>query len=249
MTFRTLSSDIHSGGEDPEIPDYLARALADLRRFEGRLLNGSPLPPAYLVVTNRPFDHNLDGADTRCSALFEGFQIPDFKSGAAFPSLRAAHRAKLAHADLHQLMSSMRKHSEIPVTFDGQAPELAFAEQQPRLTVGEFYLVPDSEGDQQRGRLIQAVVLGTSAMGTYALDTGQSVIASTPLTEAEVAAYRRHPDTFFGVHHKVSGSAKTPLDLFDFFLDGYRETSVVHSGCWITANRPPIIAGESQVID
>ena len=125
----------------------------------------------------------------------------------------------------------------------------AFAEQQPRLTVGEFYLVPDSEGDQQRGRLIQAVVLGTSAMGTYALDTGQSVIASTPLTEAEVAAYRRHPDTFFGVHHKVSGSAKTPLDLFDFFLDGYRETSVVHSGCWITANRPPIIAGESQVID
>src|ERR1022692_204537 len=127
MTFRTLSSDIHSGGEDPEIPDYLARALADLRRFEGRLLNGSPLPPAYLVVTNRPFDHNLDGADTRCSALFEGFQIPDFKSGAAFPSLRAAHRARLAHADLHQLMSSMRKHSEIPVTFDGQAPELARA--------------------------------------------------------------------------------------------------------------------------
>src|SRR5262249_4852466 len=58
-----------------------------------------------------------------------------------------------------------------------------------------------------------------------ALDNGQSIIVSTPLTEAEVAAYKRHPDTFFGVHHKVSGSAKIPLDWFDFFLDGYRETS------------------------
>ena len=62
-------------------------------------------------------------------------------------------------------------------------------------------------------------------MGIYALDNGQSVIASTPLTEAEVAAHKRHPDTFFGIHQKVSGSAKTPLDWFDFFLDGYRETS------------------------
>jgi len=215
--------DVHGGGES-EIPDYLARALTDLRRFEGRLLNGSPLPPAYLIVTNRPFDRNLDSADIRCSALFEGFQISDFKSGAAFPSLRAAHHARLAHADLHQLMESMQKHSEIPVTFDGEAPELAFAEQQPRLTVGEFYLVPDSEGKEQRGRLMQAVVLGSSAMGVYAFDNGVSVIASTPLTEAELGAYKRHPDTFFGVHHKVSGSAKTPLDMFYFFLDGYRET-------------------------
>jgi hypothetical protein len=211
-------------GDVAEIPSYLARALADLRRFEGRLLNGSPLPPAYLVVTNRPYDHNLDNPDTRCSALFEGFQIPDFKNDVGFPSLRDAHRARLAHADLHQLMASMRQHSEIPVTFDGQAPELAFGAQQPRLTVGEFYMVSDSEGKQQRGRLMQAVVLETSAMGIYALDNGQLIIAPTPLTEAEVAAHKRHPDTFFGVHHKVSGSAKTPLDWFDFFLDGYRET-------------------------
>jgi hypothetical protein len=127
--------DVH-GGDADKVPYYLARALADLRRFEGRLLNGNPLPPAYLVVTNRPYDHNLDNPDTKCAALFEGFQIADFKSDVGFPSLRAAHRARLAHADLHQLMASMRQHSEIPVTFDGQAPELAFGAQQPQTHRG-----------------------------------------------------------------------------------------------------------------
>jgi hypothetical protein len=212
------------GGDDNTIPSYLAQALKDLRRFEGRSGNGKALPPAYLVITNRPYDHNLEGADTKCTALFEGFQIPDFKIDVGFAGPRAAHRARLAHADMHQLAASMQRHSEIPVTFDGQAPELAFSNQVPRLIVGERYVVPDAQGKEQHGTLIQAVVMGCTATGIYALDNGQSVIASTPLTEAELAAYKRHPDTFFGVDHKASGSLKTPLDMFDFFMDGYRET-------------------------
>ena len=212
------------GPDDSTIPSYLAQALKDLRRFEGRTFNGAPLPPAYLVITNRPYDHNLEGADTKCAALFEGFQIPNFKMDVGFAGPRAAHHARLAHGDMHQLAASMQKHSEIPVTFDGQAPELAFANQTPRLIVGERYVVPDGQGKEQHGTLTQAVVMGSNAMGIYALDNGQSVIASTPLTEAELAAYKRHPDTFFGVDHKASGSLKTPLDAFDFFMDGYRET-------------------------
>jgi hypothetical protein len=156
--------------------------------------------------------------------MFEGFQIPDFKMDVGFAGPRAAHRARLAHADMHQLAASMQNHSEIPVTFDGQAPELAFSNQTPRLIVGERYVVPDAQGKEQHGTLTQAVVMDSGAMGIYSLDNGQSVIASTPLTEAELAAYKRHPDTFFGVDHKVSGSLKTPLNAFDFFMDGYRET-------------------------
>ena len=212
------------GPDDSTIPSYLAQALKDLRRFEGLTFNGAPLPPAYLVITNRPYDHNLEGADTKCAALFEGFQIPNFKMDVGFAGPRAAHHARLAHGDMHQLAASMQKHSEIPVTFDGQAPELAFANQTPRLIVGERYVVPDGQGKEQHGTLTQAVVMGSNAMGIYALDNVQSVIASTPLTEAELAAYKRHPDTFFGVDHKASGSLKTPLDAFDFFMDGYRET-------------------------
>jgi hypothetical protein len=94
---------------------------------------------------------------------------------------------------MHQLAASMQKHSEIPVTFDGQAPELAFSNQIPRLIVGERYVVPNAQGKEQHGTLTQAVVMGSNAMGIYALDNGQSVIASTPLTEAELNSTTENP--------------------------------------------------------
>jgi len=89
---------------------------------------------------------------------------------------RAAHRARLAHADIHQLATSMQRHSEIPVTFDWQAPELAFSNLTPRLIVGERYVVPDGQGKEQHGTLMQAVVVGSNAMGIYTLDNGQSAV-------------------------------------------------------------------------
>jgi hypothetical protein len=210
--------------DNEQMPAYLSRALSELRGFEGRSVNGRPLPPAYLIITNRPYIHNLEGPDTKCTALFEGFQIPQFKMDTGFAGPRAAHHARLAHADIHALAASMQQHSEIPTTFDGQAPELAFGDQTPRLVVGQKYMVPDADGTEHQGTLMNAVVMGSSAMGVYALDSGQSVIATVPLTEAELAAYRRHPDTFFGVELKVSKSLKSPLDMFDFFMEGYRET-------------------------
>ena len=65
---------------DLEIPAFLARALGHLRRFEGRPMNGVPLPPAYLFITNFPFHHDLEGSAYRSSVMAEGFQIPDFKN-------------------------------------------------------------------------------------------------------------------------------------------------------------------------
>ena len=44
------------------------------------------------------------------------------------------------------------------------------------------------------------------------------------LTDAEMAAYGRHPDTFFGVVQPVSKQISDPLGLFDFFHTSYRET-------------------------
>jgi len=125
-----------------EIPVFLERALTNIRASEGRKINGRPLPPAYLFVTNHPFEHNLEGSVFRTSVLAEGFQIPDFKIDTAFPSIRAAYESRKAHADMHQLLKSMNEHSAVPVTFNGEAPELAFGEHQPRLLIGETYLVP-----------------------------------------------------------------------------------------------------------
>jgi hypothetical protein len=44
------------------------------------------------------------------------------------------------------------------------------------------------------------------------------------MTEEELIAYRRQPDTFFGVTLKQTQKARDPLDLFDFFYEGYKKT-------------------------
>jgi len=39
---------------------------------------------AWKFVTNFPFHHDLEGSAYRCSAMAEGFQIPDFKNDSQF---------------------------------------------------------------------------------------------------------------------------------------------------------------------
>ena len=208
------------------MPERFAKALTDLRRFEGRALNGQSLPPAYLFITNRPHDIALEVKHIRTTILAEGFQIQGFKLDTAFPSLRAAHHARKEHADMHQLIESMRVHSEIPTTFDGTPPELAFAGETQRLIIGETYLVPDSKGVERPGKLTSATVNETESKAYVAhhLDNGEAVIGTVPLTPEELAAYRRHPDTFFGVEMRAPQKTETPLELFDFIMDSYRDT-------------------------
>ena len=218
------------GAGDGVMPARFSKALADLRGFEGRHPNGQPLPPAYIFVTNRPHDLDLEGKHIRTTILAEGFQIQGFKFDTAFQSLRAAHRARKEHSDMHQLLGSLRIHSEIPTTFDGTPPELAFSEQPARLVIGETYFVPDANGAERPGKLISATAVETESMAylVYQMDSGESVIATVPLTPEELAAYKRYPDTFFGIEMKASRKAKTPLDLFDFIMDGYRDTPQEH---------------------
>ena len=209
-----------------DIPDYLRRALSNIRQFEGRDLKGQPeksLPSAYVFVTNQPYGHNLESIALPCAILAEGYQIPDFKRDALFPSLREAHKARKNHQDMHDLLASMQIHSEVPATFDGEAPELAFGENPQRLIVGQTYLVPTSNGPDQPGTLTTACVneRESTAYAAYLLENGESVIVTHPLTEGELSAYKRHPDTFFGSEINSTRKLETPMEIFDFFLKMY----------------------------
>lgn len=217
--------DVQDSGNGA-IPARLSKALTDLRGFEGRRQNGQPLPPAYLFVTNRPHDLALEEKHVQTMILAEGFQIPGFKFDTAFQSLRSAHRARMEHADMHQLVESMRVHSEIPTTFDGTPPELAFTRQSQRLIIGDTYLVPDSKGVERLGKLTSATVneRESKAYVTHYLENGEAVIGTVPLTPEELAAYRRHPDTFFGVEMRAPQKIETPLEVFDFIMDSHRDT-------------------------
>jgi hypothetical protein len=60
--------------------------------------------------------------------------------------------------------------------------------------------------------------------GVYSLETGQQVIATSPMTDAEVQVYRQYPDTFFGTLMPAARRSKTPIDLYDFFFSTYQHT-------------------------
>ena len=187
-------------------------------------MNGEPLPSAYLFITNFPFHHNLEGTAFKSSVIAEGFQIPEFKSDGAFPSIRHALNAREAHADMHRLVASIREHTHIPSTFDGEISEFAFGDAQKRLVIGQIYLVNDQDGIERRGKLSAATVDETEKLAycVFALETGQSIVATCPLTDAELQAYKQYPDTFFGSITQPTKKTDSPLELYDFFHDAYR---------------------------
>lgn len=209
-----------------EVPTYMQRALADLRKFEGRIINGKPLPDAYLVVTNTPWHHHLHASNFRCVAMAEGFQIRDFKIGTTFPSLRAAIDSRDQHIEMYDLIQSMKDHGNIPSTFNGEIPEFAFGDGEARLLIGQRYLVTDPDGNESPGLLTTATVAEGEQKAYCGLSfaNGKAGIYTWGLSDAEMDAWRKHPDTFFGEVGQRSTKAEDPLDLYDFFHRSYRQT-------------------------
>ncbi len=207
-------------------PEFIQRAFDKLRRFETRDPQAQRQDPAYVFLTNAPWEHHLDSYEWRQLALADGFKIEDFKLDHQFPSLRAAINGRQAHIEMHELLMSIRTHSSIPSTFDGENPELAFIEsEQKRLKIGAKYLVPDAEGNQVEGVLASAIVMEQDKVAVCAVNTkaGRGIIVRVPLSDAEFAAWRRHPTTFFGEISR-NRESKTVLDLYDFFLKAHAKT-------------------------
>jgi hypothetical protein len=122
----------------------------------------------------------------------------------------------------------MKEYDQIPCTFDGEIPEYAFDEiKEPRLKIGNEYLVPDSSGQEVAAVLEDAVVLENEKKvhGLYRLKDDKQIMATCPLSEKEFNTFKQYPDTFFGVYKKHSNEAKDALDLYDFFFNVYSKSS------------------------
>jgi hypothetical protein len=191
--------------------------------------SGERKPSAYVFVTNHAFHNNLTTADAGMQVLATGFRIPDFGPHAVHVSYKGILEARERHVEMFALMKSMETHYEIPSTFNGEIPELAFgsANALPQLKFGRWYLVPTQEGREVPGRLYEATVLEPEkrVYGCYELATGEHIIATCPISDDELAAYKRYPDTFFGEVRHPGYHAKTLVDLCDFFYETYKDTA------------------------
>jgi hypothetical protein len=208
-------------------PFWVDGALNEIRDIEGTMIAaGQDIPSAYVFVTNHPYQFAIPGG---ISAVLEGFNIPEFKLGAQFPDLRAALDARDRHNDIHRVFEAMKNHHTIPSTFEGEIPEVHFHESKnsPSLKIGNRYVIKDEDGSDIAGELESASVLENekNAYGIYLLDDGRRIVAVTPLSENELAAYREYPDTFFGIIDANAGrQCKDIIEWYDFFFETYENT-------------------------
>jgi hypothetical protein len=216
------------GTNDQGAPEWVPHVAEEIARCEQEItIAGAPPPAAYVFVTNRAFVHDLDGTDGVELWAAGGFKIEDFPPGRNTRSILELHRARQRHIEIHWLMKALERHGTIPTTFDDRLPEEAFDDQSEiQLRIGETYLVLDASGKEVPGVLVDAIVMPPerAAQGIYRLASGEQIHCTVPLTDAEMSAYARSPETFFGTLKHVGGQIKEPLDAFDFVHETYSRT-------------------------
>jgi len=192
---------------------------------DGEWKNASP---AYVFITNHSFVYDLDGTQFERMGFAFGFKIDYFKGNTAYTSLREARLARDKHIDMVKLIESMREQNTIPVTFDGDIPEFAFNKdlQGKRLLIGHKYLLPGKDGKEIVGILETATISEPEkkSYGSYLLEDGTRAIYTAPVTESEIEAYKKYPDTFFGVPRTQGRKTENALEFYDFMYDAYKHT-------------------------
>jgi hypothetical protein len=125
-------------------------------------------------------------------------------------------------------MESARDHAFPPVTFDGEIAEYALGLLDPtqRLIIGRRYQMDDGKDGKRLGVLTSATVAEneSNVYGALWFEDDTAEIFTWDMSEAELDVWRRHPDTFFGEPTQRSTNAQGPLELYEFFMNGYKNT-------------------------
>jgi hypothetical protein len=178
-------------------------------------------PEGPVYVTIQPHHLALDKTLLPRACLVTGFKISDFGDGAQFQSYTEAYKARMKYSALYDVQKAVVKYS-IPVTFDGEIAEFAFGKAARQFTIGDRFEIAN-------GILVtlQSGVVIEPEQKAYLVvndDNGRSHVIIVALSDAELAAYRAHPETFFGRVLPVSKNIEDPLDLYAFFINANKET-------------------------
>jgi hypothetical protein len=186
-------------------------------------INGAPAPSAYLFLINHPFHHNLASTEAQAMIGALGFKLDTFQPRTG--SFREVIQGREQHPEMHALIDSMMIHSEAPATFDGEHPEFAFDPDAglARWLVGNQYLVPGPHNEEVLATLQSASAHPeTSTMHGVFQANGVNFVVQSLMTDAELAAYLRSPETFFGIVQHVGRRTNSVFELANFFYENYK---------------------------
>ena len=210
-------------GPDMDFEKFAKEASDSVRSRESKLkTHGEAASPAHIFVTNQPYHHALDETQLPRVCLAVGFKINDFGYGAKYTSYTKAYKARKKYTALNDVQKAMASYS-IPITFDGEIPEFAFGKADRRFNIGERIGVTDDVFMTLESGIVS--VPDRTAYLVLVDDNCHSHIAPVKLSDEEVEAYKSHPETFFGRVVSVSKNTEDPIELYEFFLNGYKDTT------------------------
>lgn len=226
---RLVFIDTNDGRLETHKYEHLPMPLAEVRQqLKRNAIDpvGKTMPAAYVIATWIPEEHHLDEAGLPMGFLLWGFGIEDLAPG--HKTLLEQVQIRRRHQPVFDMLSSMHKHQAIPATFDGEAAAFVKGAPPNDLKVGQWYEVGGPHGKAIKGALESGTVVveHKAAWCVFRGEDCNRFIATVPLTDVELEAFKQHPATFFGTIDRNAGRSpmKTAMDWFEFLWEIYKET-------------------------
>jgi hypothetical protein len=202
------------------------KAAAAIRDAENSMtVDGQPIAPAYVVITNHTFLANEDVMGHPYFGFLQTIKIDDYPFGRPI-EIEAALEGYDKHRDIFWLMEAWKTASTVPTTFDGSPPELLDSDGKPQCTIkiGEMIEAPDMDGKTVRATVEDIVSLGDNKAMLAVGANGRRWLVEMPLTAGEAQAARRYSDAVFGKDNASRGLRDDdPFDLYDWLLKAHAD--------------------------
>ena len=199
-------------------------AKAAIRDAEnGMTVDGQPIAPAYVVITNHTFLADEDMTGNPAFGFLETIKIDDYPFGRPM-EIEAALEGYDKHRDIFWLMEAWKTASTVPTTFDGSPPELLDSDGKPQRTVkiGDMIEAPDLDGKTVRATVEEICSWGDGKARLAVGANGRHWLVAMPLTAGEAQAARRYTDAVFGKDNASRGLRDDdPFDLYDWLLKAH----------------------------
>ena len=202
------------------VPSWMQASMSQFEDREKYLKNGET---AYVFVTNFPFHWHLDEEIPTHAALAQGLGFDDFGKPVE-STLAEIWKNKQKHTDAYNILKAIKSYPSIPSTFDGDLP-LTREKLQSRILIGNTYTF-EIPGGSIVGSVTSAGVDTENKIMYFSISIsdGGSRILTRKLSDDEFDAYKRHPEAYFGEIRKNKGNIEDPYELFEWLLDGYKDT-------------------------
>ena len=128
---------------------------------------------------------------------------------------------------MFNISAALLKYPHFPVTFDGSLHLRVTGRRTPWVMIGETYLFEGVGDGGLVGTVTAAIVIESQCEVHVGLTDqgGTSHILRFPISTAQLADYKAHPDAYFGTIRPAPRNVKDKFEIFEWLMQAYKELS------------------------